>query len=278
MHEALADLPSSWAALCLLALLLGARHGVDADHLATIDALVRLNHRDGRRWARWCGALFSLGHGAVVLAVALLAGWAGSRWQTPAALQATGAGLSIAVLLALGLANLLALLRSRPGQVLRPVGLRSRWLGRWLGARQPLAVAGVGMLFAFSFDTVSQAALFSLAGAQHGGAGAALLLALLFTLGMLVADGLNGWWLGRLLSGTDTAAAARASRWMSAAVAAVALGVAGLGLARLLAPALDDWADAHGLWTAAGISLLLLACGLAGRQAARQRSQAQTTS
>ncbi|MFT3818227.1 MAG: nickel transporter [Rubrivivax sp.] len=222
------DLPASYAALAALAFALGLRHGLDADHLATIDSLTRLHGNSASRAARWCGALFSLGHGAVVLAVVLALELLQRRWQVPPALQATGAALSLVFLLLLGLANLRAAWLTPAGQIVRPVGFKGRWLGRWLQGRQPLAAAAVGALFALSFDTLSQAALFALAG-QGFGPGAATALALLFTAGMLCTDGLNGWWVARLLSSVD-ARAARASRWMSWAVGAFSLGVAGFGL------------------------------------------------
>lgn len=47
------DLPTDWSALCTIIFLLGMRHGFDADHLATIDRLTRLNSRRQR-------ALFAL--------------------------------------------------------------------------------------------------------------------------------------------------------------------------------------------------------------------------
>jgi high-affinity nickel-transport protein len=46
------------------------------------------------------------------------------------------------------------------------VGLKGRWLGRLARVSDPLGVAMVGALFALSFDTVSQAALFAVAGVQ----------------------------------------------------------------------------------------------------------------
>lgn len=58
------------AGLAALAFSLGLRHGLDANHLAAIDSLVRHNLRSAPRRAAACGALFSLGHGAVVLGVA----------------------------------------------------------------------------------------------------------------------------------------------------------------------------------------------------------------
>ena len=66
-----AHLPTEWSTLCLLVFMLGMRHGLDADHLATIDGLTRFNSRSNPGLARWCGCWFSLGHGAVVVAIAL---------------------------------------------------------------------------------------------------------------------------------------------------------------------------------------------------------------
>lgn len=57
----------TFAALCALALILGIKHGFDADHLATIDGLARCNAARSPRAARLSGALFSSGHGLVVL-------------------------------------------------------------------------------------------------------------------------------------------------------------------------------------------------------------------
>ena len=66
-------LPHDLLAIAIVALLLGMKHGFDADHLATIDGLSRFNASANPRLARFAGALFSLGHGAVVLAVSLAA-------------------------------------------------------------------------------------------------------------------------------------------------------------------------------------------------------------
>jgi hypothetical protein len=55
---------------------------------------------------------------------------------------------------------------------------------------------------------------------------------------MLLADGLNGWWIGHLVQRVD-ALAPRASRRTGLAVAALSLGVAGLGIARQLSTGVD---------------------------------------
>ena len=59
-----------FASLLAVALMLGLRHGFDADHLAAIDGMARFNAVERPRLARRTGFWFSLGHGAVVLAVA----------------------------------------------------------------------------------------------------------------------------------------------------------------------------------------------------------------
>ena len=77
-------LPGDWLSLLILTFVLGMKHGFDADHLATIDGLTRYNARTRPGMARYCGTFFSLGHGAVVMAIALgvsaLAGRPARRW------------------------------------------------------------------------------------------------------------------------------------------------------------------------------------------------------
>lgn len=236
------DLPTEWTALCALVFLLGLKHGFDADHLATIDGLTRFNARHGRPFARYCGALFSLGHGVVVVGIAVAVGLASERWDAPAWLELSGAWISIGFLTVLGIANLAAVLAARPDEIVAPVGLKGRILGGLSAARRPWTVALVGSLFALSFDTVSQAALFALTAAQFGGLWHAVFLGLLFVLGMLVTDGVNGLWISRLIARADQLACV-ASRVMGLAVSTVSLLVAGLGAAKLALPAFGRWTE-----------------------------------
>lgn len=266
------ELPTSFPALAALAFVLGLRHGFDADHLATIDGLTRLHGPGAPRAARWCGVLFSLGHGGVVVAVVLALGLLQWHWQVPAVLQAAGAAVSLTFLLLLGLANLRAAWTAAPGQMVRPLGLKGRWLSAALQGRHPVAAAGVGALFALSFDTLSQAALFAVAGPGFG-VFHGVALALLFLAGMLVTDGLNGWWIARVLARAD-ARAAQASRWMSAAVAVVSLGVAGFGLLRWCLPALDDWAEPHAAWVGAAVLAVMAAAAVLARRHGRRPQRA----
>ena len=265
MHE----LPTEWTALCALVFLLGLKHGFDADHLATIDGLTRYNARNGRRFGRYCGALFSLGHGAVVLIIAAAVGLASERWSAPEWLEAFGAWTSILFLTLIGVVNLHAVMSAAPGQVVAPVGLKGRLLGRLNRASHPATVALVGALFALSFDTVSQSALFALTAAQFGGVTHALVLGLLFVFGMLVTDGINGLWISRLIARADQLACI-ASRVMSLAVAGVSLLVAAFGAAKFAMPAVENWSDGKELMFGSAVVLLILLAFVAGQMLARR--------
>lgn len=272
------DLPTDWSALCALVFLLGLRHGVDADHLAAIDGLSRLSLRRRAAHARWCGLLFSLGHGAVVMAVALGAGLASLQWRAPAWLEWLGAWISIVFLLLLGLMNLRAVWQAAPEDQVSLVPLRGRWLGvvaAPLGrARGPGGAAAVGALFALSLDTLSQALLFALLGTRFGGVEHALALGALFTAGMLLSDTVGGWWMTRLFARADQRAA-RASRILGLSVAAVSLAVAALGIARLLSNGLDGWWSGRELWISAAVLAAIAAGYLAACAPARRPRLAQ---
>lgn len=246
-------LPTDWLSLLALTFVLGMKHGFDADHLATIDGLTRFNARANPRLARYCGTFFSLGHGAVVAAIALGVSALAGRWQVPGWFATFGAAVSITFLLLLGSLNLAAVLRADPRAVVQPVGLKGRWLGQLRQAARPGLVALVGALFALSFDTLSQAAFFALAAARFGGWEHALLLASLFLLGMLITDGVNGFWIARLIARADQVALV-ASRVMGLVVSGISLLVAAFGLARLASPAIDAWSEGREL--AFGLALV----------------------
>jgi len=264
------DLPTEWSALCALVFLLGLKHGFDADHLATIDGLTRFNARHQRPFARYCGALFSLGHGIVVVAIAIAVGLISEKWDAPEWLELSGAWVSIGFLTVLGVVNLAAVLAAAPDEVVAPIGLKGRLLGSLNAARRPWTVALVGALFALSFDTVSQAALFALTAAQFGGVWHSIFLGLLFVLGMLVTDGINGLWISRLIARADQLACI-ASRVMSLAVSAVSLLVAALGAAKLASPAFDQWTEGRELVFGAFVVAVIATSFVAAVLVARMR-------
>ena len=174
----------------------------------------------------------------IALSVSAIAG----QWEVPDWFGTLGSLISIAFLVALGSLNLAAVLRAEPDQLVQPVGLKGRLLGNLRQVSHPALVALVGALFALSFDTLSQAAFFALTATQFGGWQPALLLALLFMLGMLLTDGINGLWIARLIARADQVALV-ASRVMGLVVSGVSLLVAAFGVAKMLSPAVDAWSE-----------------------------------
>jgi high-affinity nickel-transport protein len=271
---------SELVGLAVVALVLGMRHGIDPDHLAAIDAMTRCNAQARPALARRTGLWFSLGHGSVVLAVAFGVALTARAWAAPAWLEPFGAWASIAMLVLLGVLNLAAWRRTAADAAVALTGWRSRLFHGALRACSRRAVMGVGVLFAVSFDTVSQAALMAATGAANHGLADVALLAGAFVLGMVVTDGLNGWWVARLLQRPGVGSA-RASRVMCVAISGISLGTAALGAAAQLSPAVAAWAELRAPWLALAIVAIVGFGFVAGLvlapRAGTQRLGAQAT-
>lgn len=257
------DATFDFSSLLAFALLFGIRHGFDADHLAMIDGMARLQTQCGKaRLARYSGLLFSIGHGAVMLAAACVLQGVGTA-NLPGWLNPLGAWLSIMFLLVIGVANLRnAWMKGHPPQLLSPV---ANWL-----LRLPLAcgLSGnllVGALFALSLDAMSMAAWFGVAGNHHGGASAVLLLAATFTGGMVVTDALNGLAVAHLI-GHSEHFMERAARLFSLLLACSALLAAGFGIAKFSSEWVDAWANGKELLFGAGIVAITAGSFIFARQ------------
>lgn len=251
-------LPADWFGLLVVVYLLGIRHGMDADHLATIDGFTRANQIARPGIAGWSGILFSLGHGIVVIAVSILVGVAAAQWATPDWLDTTGTWISVLFLIGLGLFNVVNVLLAQPAAVVRPAGLRSHWFGVSARVNHPLLIAGTGALFALSFDTVSQVALFSLTAKSMAGLSFCMGLGIIFMLGMMTTDGINGLWISRLLQRADRRARV-GSRVMGLTIGATSLLVGLYGAARETVPAVAVFAE--GLETSAGLIVIAIVLG-----------------
>ncbi|MFM9972095.1 MAG: nickel transporter [Burkholderiales bacterium] len=248
-----ADIQGGWL-LIFAVLALGAKHGLDPDHLATIDALTRYNASRRPQVARWSGCLFSLGHGAVVTLVAGLVASLSGAFDIPQWLEQLGAWISIVFLTALGVCNIAAVFRAPHDQLVAGIGLRTRFLGRFAQSDHPVVIASVGAAFALSFDTWSQTALFSITAQQMHGWTFSVLLGLIFTAGMMVADGFNGLWVARMLAKADRRALI-ASRVMSLVIGILALAIAAVGVARFFLPSFGALMQDAGVFIALGIVL-----------------------
>jgi high-affinity nickel-transport protein len=265
------QLPGHWLGLLSIVFLLGLRHGLDADHLVAIDGLTRFNAARRPRLARCAGFLFSFGHGAVVTLVAAAVGLWARHWAVPPWVDAFGTWVSIAFLTALGGLNLWAVLRARPDEVVRSVGLKGRLFTRFSQTSRPVAIALVGALFALSFDTLSQTSLLSLAAYGIGGWAFSAVLGLTFMVGMMVTDGMNGLWVSNLLRRADRRALV-ASRTLGLTIANLSFVVALFSLLGLCSDAVGRWQQGRELLLGLGvIAMVLLSYGLALQMTRRPR-------
>lgn len=231
-----AVLQNSWAGLFLLALVLGMKHGMDPDHLATIDGLTRINSVTRPRLSRWAGFLFSLGHGGAVILAAGAIGTLSTHWQVPRWLDDFGAWVSICFLLALGVMNIYMVIRTPARQPVAITGLKGRFLKPLIAhSHHPVLIVMTGALFALSFDTMSQVAFFSVTAQGAGRWGVSIVLGITFMLGMMLTDGLNGMWVAHIIQRADRRALI-SSRVLGLTVAGLSLGVGGLGLSRQAFP------------------------------------------
>ncbi|KGP63344.1 DNA repair protein [Legionella norrlandica] len=192
---------SGWF-LISAALLLGVRHGFDLDHLATIDAITR-SIRNKRSLSRMVGLLFSLGHGLVVIVVSLIIGGGFISAVTPEWLKEVGDIISITCLFLFGFLTLWNTI-NYSAQSDIPIGLK-KYLSLKLTRNNihPALILFIGALFALSFDTISQVALFSLSASALSGVLFSGLLGLAFMLGMMLSDGLNGVFIASLIRRAD---------------------------------------------------------------------------
>ena len=195
-----------------LAYVLGLRHAVDADHIATIDNVVRKLMQEGKRPLA-VGLFFSLGHSlSIALAVAGIAAAAFAlqgRFQEFRALGSIiGTGASAFFLLTIAVINLVILRsvwhsfqRARRGEHVGEHELNLLLSGRGFLARilRPLfrmvtaswQMFAIGLLFGLGFDTATEISLFTVAAGQASGGlnfSTVMIFPALFTAGMTLVD------------------------------------------------------------------------------------------
>jgi high-affinity nickel-transport protein len=208
---ALSDRPTLLGT-ALLAYVLGLRHAVDADHIATIDNVVRKLMQDGKRPLA-VGLFFSLGHSlSIALAVAGIAAAAFALQGRFAEFKAIGSiigtGASAFFLLTIAAINLVILrgvwrsfVKARRGEDVEGEELDMLLSGRGLIARilRPLfrmvtaswQMFPIGLLFGLGFDTATEISLFTVAAGQASGGlsfSTVMIFPALFTAGMTLVD------------------------------------------------------------------------------------------
>jgi high-affinity nickel-transport protein len=177
---------------------LGLRHGADPDHLAAIDNVTRNAYVKTPLLSRFVGTMFAAGHSIMVLALSALAGLLGARFSVHGQLIETiGTWVSIVILLAIAALNVRQL---RNGGS-RLAGAKTRLLPRALreGTNALLAIP-IGLLFGFGFETSSQVATYAVAFGANAGIWGAVIVGVMFCLGMIVTDTLDSVVVHRLIS------------------------------------------------------------------------------
>lgn len=217
--------------LLFFVLSLGLRHGLDLDHLATIDAISRRVAHDNR-WQRLVGFLFSLGHGVIVLIVSLIIGSKLIQNHFPSWLDTLGILISNFFLLLFGLLSLVGVFhnQSKPGHI---HGLKS-FLTEKISPKNftPFFIIGIGGLFALSFDTFTQVSLFSISAATMSGWLFSGILGIVFTLGMMITDGFNGLVIASLIKKANIKSAIF-SKLLGIAIAIFSLSVCAVSILKL---------------------------------------------
>ena len=222
----------------LTVFVLGLRHGADPDHLAAVDNITRNSVARYPRLTRIVGLLFASGHGFMVLALAGVAGYLGSRMSAHASLlEGFGTWISIAVLFAMAGFNLVALSRQRET---RAYGVRSALLPKIMrDAGSPWIAIPIGVLFGIGFETSSQIAAYTLAfGADVGGA---LVVGAMFYIGMACTDTLDCLFVRRVMTSDVRMANTLMRVWIvSVSVFAVAVALSELGHALGVRPVVSE--------------------------------------
>lgn len=213
-------------------LLLGCRHGLDPDHLTAIDGLTQL------RPNAWNGVVFALGHGVVVTLLAAGVGAFSVSWLEPIAPW---------MLLAIGTVSLVRLVRRSHGARRHAIPTSSPLL--------------LGIVFAAGFETASQLSALALV---HQGS--PWLVGAMFSVGMVVVDGIDGYnaFVVRGKGKTMSAHAERMSIYLGAlvVVSSFALAAAEFGNLNI---------DRYGLVAGVLLFLAVLSLRVWGRLATRER-------
>jgi high-affinity nickel-transport protein len=196
----------------VLAYMLGLRHAVDADHIATIDNIVRKLMQAGKQPLA-VGLFFAIGHSlSVILLAAVVAATAFALQDRFREFNEIGSiiGTSVSAFFLLTIAAVnLFILRSvwgnfrrvRRGEDIGEHELNLLLSGRGLITRmlRPLfrivtaswQMLGVGLLFGLGFDTATELSLFTVAASEAAGNlsfAEAMIFPALFTAGMTLVD------------------------------------------------------------------------------------------
>ncbi|TAF44510.1 MAG: hypothetical protein EAZ64_06430 [Sphingobacteriales bacterium] len=186
----------------VLMLILGLRHGLDPDHIAVIDGVAMQAQKNNHKYAAWVGTFFALGHGLVVTSIAVAMHFVHQLFTIPSGLFAILEWLPVFLLLLVGFLNLQSLLNYK--NEFKTVSWRSKFVPKSIRNKvHPFSILLTGIIFALVFDTATQAAAWGYASSSKGGWFTALIMGLIFTIGMVFTDTLDGFLLNKIWSKTE---------------------------------------------------------------------------
>ena len=249
----------SYSGLVLM-FVLGLRHGLDPDHIACIDGLTWRALSHDHEHAHWIGTLFAVGHGLLVTAIAVGVSQLTRTLSVPDTVVVIFGWIPTALLVLVGTLNLRLLLRKDLSYA--PTGWKLRLIPKRLrNHSSPWAVVVIGVLFATVFDTATQASAWGfVASNKGGGLLAALFAGMVFTMGMVITDTLDGRLICRISRGTDGQAVGRRFRralgWL---IVGISYGVAAYNIGKTWAPSIELDEVTFSL---AGLSLIVVMLGV----------------
>jgi len=238
------------AATIPVMVLLGIRHGLDVDHIAAIDNLVRM--RNASKYARWIGTLFSAGHMLAVCAEMVALIYVVKSLEAQATFQLLGGILGTTVLAFIGGVNLYSLRRygrSGFGMLAQRMAETTRFAGN---VGSPLII---GFVFGLGFDTATQVSALTVSAVASAtqGVQVALLLAGFFAAGMIPTDTLDSLVLREVFSRMTNSGGFKA---MSYALSVLAMSVAVLEATGIIAGV-----DLIPTWSGALLALSVISAG-----------------
>lgn len=184
----------------IILLVLGLRHGLDPDHITIIDGYTYRLHEKKSVWSRWVGSLFALGHGAMVIVIALSLSILKNSFKMPGWLDIVVEWLPLSMLLMIGVSNVISLTQKK--QV--TPSFRKRLLPKYFNTHlNPFTVILTGIIFGFIFDTSSQIAAFGYAVSASSQVMYAVLGGLVFAIGLIMTGTCDSFLLNKLLKTFD---------------------------------------------------------------------------
>ena len=220
-----------------LMLILGLRHGIDPDHIAIIDGMTLRVLKLKPKLAPWVGTLFALGHGLTVTAIAVIVSLISFKFSLSPLAKNFIEHLPTALLLIIGSLNLASLLRRKQYQA---IGWKQYILPKFLASStHPISIVAVGVIFAAVFDTATQAAAWGYIATSKGGVWLALATGVVFSLGMMLTDTLDGRLMCKLIKQADQANMQAYRRAVGFFIVALSFGIAFYSIATQIYPKVE---------------------------------------